>query len=99
MYVSIGPAAVVRRRDIIGIFDLDNATWSHRTRKSLAVCEKQGAVVTVGGDLPRSLLVCSPRERPGAKRRKKSEHAPMHTVYITQLSTATLQKRLESEQI
>ena len=54
MYVSIGPGAVVRRGDLVGVFDLDNATWSHRTRKSLAVCEREGRVIAVGDDLPRA---------------------------------------------
>ena len=53
MYVSIGPGAVVRRGDLVGVFDLDNTTWSHRTRKSLAVCEREGRVIAVGDDLPR----------------------------------------------
>ena len=99
MYVSIGPGAVVRRKDIVGIFDLDNTTWSHRTRKSLAVCEQNGAVVPVGDDLPRALVVCSEKRNIREKRRKKSEHAPCAVVYMTQLSAQRIQKRVESEQI
>ena len=72
MYVSIGPGAVVRRGDLVGVFDLDNTTWSHRTRKSLAVCEREGRVIAVGDDLPRALVLCSERSRSG--RRRKREH-------------------------
>lgn len=99
MYVSIGPGAVARRKDIVGIFDLDNTTWSHRTRKSLAVCEQNGTVVPVGEDLPRALVVCSEKSKIREKRRKKSEHAPSAVIYMTQLSAQTLMRRVESEQI
>ena len=86
MYVSIGPGAVVRRGDLVGVFDLDNTTWSHRTRKSLAVCEREGRVIAVGDDLPRALLLCS-------------EHDSRAVVYLTQLSVQTLEKRVQSERI
>ena len=97
MYVSIGPGAVVRRGDLVGVFDLDNATWSHRTRKSLAVCEREGRVIAVGDDLPRALLLCSERSRSG--RRRKREHNSRAVVYLTQLSVQTLEKRVQSERI
>ena len=32
MYVSIGADFAVRERSIIGIFDLDNTSWSKHTR-------------------------------------------------------------------
>ena len=99
MYVTIGPTAAVRRRDIVGIFDLDNVNWSHRTRKSLAVCEKQGCVVSVGEDLPRALVVCSVRGSISKKRRQKTRGAPASVIYMTQLSAATLEKRVERGQI
>ena len=99
MYLSIGNDMAVRDGSIIGIFDLDNTSWSHRTRKSLAVCEKEGIVVPVGDDLPRALVVCSEKKKIREKRRKKSEHAPNAVVYMTQLSAQTLLRRVESEQI
>ena len=97
MYVSIGSGAVARCGDIVGVFDLDSATWSHRTRKSLAVCEREGRVIAVGDDLPRALLLCSPRSRSG--RRRKREHSKRPVVYLTQLSAQTLEKRIQSERI
>ena len=99
MYISIGPGAVAREGDIVGIFDLDNATWSHRTRKSLAVCERQGAVITVGEDLPRALVVCGAPMKIREKRRRKREKQPAAVIYMTQLSVQTLQRRAESGQI
>ena len=35
MYLHLGQGVMVRDRDMIGIFDLDNTTWSFRTRRFL----------------------------------------------------------------
>ena len=98
MYTSIGPNGVVRCDDLIGVFDLDNVTWSHRTRKSLAVCEAQGCVTAVGEDLPRTMVLCMPRSA-RRRRNKTGEHAPKMRVYLTQLSVSTVKKHVESGQI
>ena len=42
MYLHLGQETVVRERDIIGIFDLDNTTVSRHTRKTLNEAEKAG---------------------------------------------------------
>ncbi len=68
---------------VIGIFDLDNTSWSFRTRRFLERMEADGRVVTVGDDLPRSFVLCQEGDGPSA-------------VYITQLNTATLLRRAES---
>ena len=31
MYLHLGQSVVVPHRDVVGIFDLDNTTWSRRT--------------------------------------------------------------------
>ena len=35
MYVNVGQNIMVPYADLVGIFDLDNTTWSHRTRAFL----------------------------------------------------------------
>jgi len=80
MYLSIGNDMAVRDRSIIGIFDLDNTSTSKRTREFLARAEKEGAVVPCD-DLPKSFLLTA-------------EYG-MERVYLTTLSAATLEKRLE----
>ena len=65
---------------VIGIFDLDNTTWSFRTRRFLEQAEREGRAITVGDDLPRSFVLTREGDGPAA-------------VYITQLTTATLQAR------
>ena len=78
MYLHLGQNVMVRNQDVIGIFDLDNTTWSFRTRRFLEQAEREGRVVTVGDDLPRSFILT-----------QKGDQPPM--VYITQLTPATLQ--------
>ena len=83
MYLHLGSSVVIRQRDVLGIFDLDNTTWSRITREFLTRAEQAGQVVTVGDDLPKSFTLCQ-NARGGV------------TVYLSQLSSATLLKRAES---
>ena len=50
MYLHLGQSVVVPYRDVIGLFDLDNTSSSHLTRKFLERAEKEGRVVSVGDD-------------------------------------------------
>ena len=83
MYIHLGQDTVVKKSDIIGIFDLDNATVSKRTRDYLTKAEKDGRVINVSFELPKSFIVCQ------SKNNKQ-------IIYISQLSSATLLKRSES---
>ena len=83
MYLHLGSSVVIHQDDILGIFDLDNTTWSHRTRDFLALAELEGRVVSIGDDLPKSFTLCQ-------------DKAGNVTVYLSQLSSATLHKRMES---
>ncbi len=80
MYIHLGQGTVVRSRDVIGIFDLESTTVSKHSRKFLNTAEKNGDVITVSYELPKSFAVVS-------EKNKKSR------VYISQLSTSTLLKR------
>ena len=68
--------------EIVGVFDLDNSSWSHRTRAFLEKAEKEGRVVNAASDLPRSFVV-------------RKEKSGTSTVYLSQLSPATLKGRME----
>ncbi len=80
MYLHLGQSVVVPFQDVIGIFDLDNASWSHRTRSFLERAEKEGRVVNAAADLPRSFVLCGGGEA---------------TVYLSSLSPAVLRGRME----
>ena len=80
MYLHLGNETIVRKSDIIGIFDLDNSTVSTKTREFLANAQKNGQVINVSQELPKSFVVC--REGGTLK------------IHICQLSPVTLSKRL-----
>ena len=84
MYLHLGQSVMIPTRSILGIFDLDNTTWSHRTRGFLEQAEREGRLTVVGDDLPRSFVLCKERGQP-------------FEVYLTQINTATLCKRLEND--
>ena len=81
MYLSIGADFAVRQDAILGIFELDNASWSRHTRAFLREAEQQGQVVAVTDELPKSLLL--------------TEEYGLNRVYLTQFSTAALEKRCQ----
>jgi len=59
MYLHLGQNVVVPEEAVIGIFDLDNTTGSHITRKFLGDAEKAGRVTSVSDELPKAFVVCS----------------------------------------
>ena len=81
MYISIGNDMSVRDRSVIGIFDMDNTSTSKRTRQFLTRAEKEGKVVPCD-DLPKSFILTT--------------QYGMDRVYLSALSTATLEKRMKS---
>ncbi len=82
MYLHLGNDVVVREKDIIGIFDMENTTVSKLTRQFLADAQKGGRVVNVTPELPKSFIVC--------------ENEGDETVYISQISAATLRGRAKT---
>lgn len=82
MYLHLGQSVVVPYSRILGIFDLDNASWSYKTREFLDRAEREGRVISVCDDLPRSFVLVGGEEGPAA-------------VYISQLSSAALLGRAE----
>ena len=83
MYLHLGNNVSVPVDDIIGIFDLDNASTGRDTRAFLRTAEEEGMVTAASGELPKSLVVCCPR---GSWQR----------AYVSPLAPATLLGRLES---
>ena len=86
MYLHIGQNEIIQEHRIIGIFDLDKCSTSKRTRDYLSAAEAEGVVLDISGDIPKSFVVC--------------DH-PYHRqiVYLSQLNSATLQKRAESRKL
>lgn len=81
MYLHLGQDVVVPASSILGVYDMDTATWSKHTRALIASMEKAGRVQSIFEDLPKSCILC--------------EEGGVRTLYISQLSTATLLRRSE----
>ena len=57
MYLHLGQGTVVPFEKIIGVFDLDNATYQKKTRDTLEIWEDAGRLHPLGERLPVSLVV------------------------------------------
>ena len=87
MYLHLGESTIVSKKDIIGIFDLDTTTVMKSSRTYINKAEKEKRVITVSYDLPKSFVVTSKK---GEKKQK---------IYISQLSSTTLENRLINSKI
>ena len=85
MYIHLGNEVAVALSDITGIFDMDNTPVSYQTRSFLAAAQKDGTVIDVTEDLPKSFIIVN--------RNGKT------FVYISSLASRTLLKRSKSENI
>jgi len=81
MYLHLGKNTVVKKSDIIGIFDIENSTIAKSTKKFLAKAQKEKRIKNVSMELPKSFVVCM------------EDNVEM--VYISQISPTTLLKRAD----
>lgn len=89
MYLHLGQEIIVDTKNIVGIYDMDTSTISKWSREYLNKAEKEGRVVNISFfDLPKSFIVC-----------KDSADEEKEIVYISPLSSKTLLKRSQSNQI
>lgn len=85
MYLHLGNDAIVKKSDIIGVFDMDNTTISKQGRKFLTMAEQNREVVYTSLDLPKSYII--------------TNHNKKNMVYISSISSSTLLKRANSSKI
>ena len=57
MYIHLGNKKNIREKDIIGIFDMDNATMSKVTQKFLNNAQKENKLIITVDELPKSIIV------------------------------------------
>lgn len=84
-YIHIGGDVIIDSGDIIGIFDLDKITVFKVNRNYLSNAEKNGKIISVIEDLPKSCLLC------------QEKHEIKEKIYLSPLLTSTLLKRSELE--
>lgn len=80
MFLHLGNNVMIRTKDITGIFDIENTSVSKLTKDYLNNAEKNRRVVYCTYEMPKSFVVCFDEEL-------------TETVYISQMSCATLLKR------
>ncbi len=83
MYLYLGEKKVINEKEIIGIFDLETTSIQKNTRDFLSDATKNGRVENVSFDLPKSFVIA------GNKKNWK--------LFVTQVSTQTLEKRAEDK--
>ncbi len=84
MLLHIGNGKTVRTQEIVGIFDLDNATLSQGSRAYLSHATREGEVSYADSDIPRAFLVVSEKREKAKKINKKEK-----TVLLDRPSPAT----------
>ena len=82
-YLHLGNDVVVDMNTVIGIFDMDNTTVSAQTRNFLAKAQKDGIVIDVAEDLPKSFII--------------TESGGKTCVYISSLASRTLYGRTKTD--
>ena len=85
MYLHVGNGINIRSKNIIGIFDTDNATVSITTRKFLREYENAGKVSSAVYEIPKSFVLYEDGEG-GSE------------VCFSQLSSASLSGRIKNRE-
>lgn len=81
MFLHIGEGKILRKKDIIGVFDLETTSISKKTREFLRVNDKKGTISYISDEIPKTYIICSSEKE--------------EKVYMTQISSNTLHKRAE----
>lgn len=58
-FLFLGGDVTVKSRGVIGIFDIEECSVSRVTADFLNKSQKNGAVVNVSDDMPKSFIVCT----------------------------------------
>lgn len=57
MFLHIGEGKVISKKNIIGIFDLENTSVSKKTREFLRINEKKGNTEYIGYEIPKTYIL------------------------------------------
>ena len=81
MYLNAGGDAMIYFDHIVGIFDMDTASMQPKTREYLERAQREGRLVTLTDDVPKSFIIAHDGGR--------------DTVYLSLLSSKILLKRAQ----
>lgn len=80
MFVNIGANTIIKKRDVIAVFDIETTTGAETTREFLRKSNKRSEIVTLTEELPRSMVVCNSRNG--------------ISLYVTDVSSAAIKRRM-----
>ena len=83
-FVHLGQGVCIRTKDIVGVFDLDNASVQKKTRDTLRLAEEDGRIRSLSDELPKSFCICA-----------GSLHHSPSLILLSPYSSSTLRRRLE----
>ncbi len=87
IYFHAGNNQMLRKRDVIGIFDLDTSTKSKTTVDFLKRKEKEKRIRSVKNELPKSFILYRDSD-------KKGTRSNIDTIFIVQLSSKSIFGRI-----
>lgn len=96
MYLHIGNQKNIRKKQIIGIFDTDNATLSETTRRFLKKNEKEGRVSSAITEIPKSFVLyngLSSDSYARSSEKKKRYSKKLRNTEISQKKTASKRQK------
>ena len=81
MYLHLGSDVIIKKSEVVGIFELDGKYMSPGIKEYLKNAEKRGDLVSAGYDLPKSFVIVKNGE--GEK------------IYLSHISVTSLIKRCQ----
>ena len=87
MYLHVGNGITIRKKSIIGIFDLDSSTVSSITKKYIGKNQKEGNIVYGDYDLPRAFIL----------HEEKNGESEKYKIKLSRISSQGLRQRVESD--
>lgn len=81
MFLHLGGDVVIPLKNIIAIMDIETTTISKASKEFLKIAEEEGFIETISNDIPKSFII--------TENNKKSK------IYLSPISSVTLQKRTE----
>ena len=76
MFVHVGNGKLIKKEQIIGIFDFDTATVAIKTKKWLSKKQKEKKIVSINYEIPKSFIIMDKKDN--------------SRVYLSQLSPKTI---------
>ncbi|MBE6536640.1 MAG: DUF370 domain-containing protein [Ruminococcaceae bacterium] len=88
MYLHIGNGITVKKKSVIGIFDLDSSTVSSVTKKYINKNEKDGNIIYGDSDLPRTFVL----------HEEITDGTKKYKIKLSRISSQGLKIRAESDE-